>query len=140
MLICYLCANHFVSIEVLVVHYKYQHRLKSYDHYKCGQNDCPQTFTNLQALTVHLRNHNISNEKRTTITNIPLSHNNVEIDKIEINVVEIRKEIENNTLQLLSKLISLTNLTNKQIQDIVGEFSVTFSFAISTLKKKFYQQ
>lgn len=147
MFACFKCQKSFETVDILTVNFKYQHRLSAHEKYKCCQNECPQMFTSLKAFRSHLRStHNIAqttleNTEPTITINIKPSifvpnKDIINAEKeLNIDIAAIKQHIKKNALLILTKLNSFSNLTNKQIEGIVDEFSKNISDTFGLLKK-----
>lgn len=153
MYVCFICSDRFINVDVLCVHYKYNHHLKSADRYNCAQSSCPQTFTSLRSLKAHLKSLHLT--ETTTLSNEqkplqiqhkhdpkPLSARTQDESKPKImDAAEFRRTMDQHALSFVLQLSSKSHLTNAQIEDIMRIFASTIgtAYAMSYLNQYYHK-
>lgn len=101
---CFLCKKKFTSVNVLILHLKKIHALKSNSIYRCWETSCQQIFSNLGSFKKHIlrkhvnqtcsdANYHLLNTLNSSATEINQIINSKDNDKDSANILH-RKEIK----------------------------------------------
>lgn len=145
---CFKCSEELISVDILLVHIKYVHRLGTNDVFECGQFGCPQSFSSKRNFVFHLNNAHkrtkeITAQNLNSRQNLLVPENKIDLhDKSDtkLTVDQIKDDLYKNALTFVSHLNSYSHLTNKQIESILNEFSENISHTFMLIKDVVIQE
>lgn len=148
---CFLCFEQFMAISHLMIHLNIFHNVNNIIEFKCLELNCFRSFSNLNSFKKHLNDHpinlicNNSDKAVNTycelippdVSNIPSNSNilinvNQNIESID----DIKKQIYQNSIALISKWYSYSGLPRKTVQQLIDDLLEFNSMFLSILKEK----
>lgn len=151
---CFLCFEQFQAVSHLMIHLNIFHIVNNIKEFKCLELNCFRSFSNLNSFKKHLNDHPInlicnSIDKVVhtycelippAVSNIsPNSNVNINVDQNIESTDDIKKQIYQNSIALISKWYSYSSLPRKTVQKFIDDLLEFNSMILSILKEKINQ-